>query len=92
VLLSEAAVDASFGGVERRALIEWTCYLALNRGEDERAAEWLERAHSNLRAKAEAIGDVSLRELFLNNVPEHREIVASWQAWLSERAATSNSG
>jgi hypothetical protein len=33
-----------------------------------------------LQATAAAIADAALRQSFLNNIPEHRAIVAAWGA------------
>jgi class 3 adenylate cyclase/tetratricopeptide (TPR) repeat protein len=60
--------------------IELTCYQVLARSSDLRAAEWLERAHTHLMAKAATIPDAQLRKGFLKNIPEHREIMAAWTA------------
>jgi tetratricopeptide (TPR) repeat protein len=60
--------------------IELTCYQVLARSSDLRAAEWLERAHTHLMARAATIPDAALREGFLKNIPEHREIIAAWAA------------
>lgn len=60
--------------------IELACYQVLERSGDSRAVEWLERAHAHLLAKATPIPDTALREGFLRNIPEHREIMAAWTA------------
>jgi hypothetical protein len=67
-------------GGESPRRVEMTCYLVLERSGDARAAEWLERAHTHLMAKAATIPDAALRHGFLNNITEHREIVAAWVA------------
>jgi tetratricopeptide (TPR) repeat protein len=59
-------------------LILLTCHQALARAGDARAAEMLARTHSELQARAATIADTALRESFINNIPEHREIVAAW--------------
>ena len=40
----------------------------------------LDTAYTLLQKQADALGDAALRESLLNNVPEHREIVAAWAA------------
>ena len=65
---------------ESPRFIELTCYQVLARSGDFRAAEWLERAHTLLIAKAATIPDAELREGFLKNIPEHREIMAALAA------------
>ena len=67
-------------GGESPRLVELTCYLVLERSGDARAAEWLERAHTHLMAKAATVPDGALRQGFLNNITEHREIIATWVA------------
>ena len=77
------AYEDKGGKLERTGFprfIELTCYEVLARSGDSRAAEWLERAHTNLMAKAATIPDAALREGFLKNIPEHREIMAAWAA------------
>jgi hypothetical protein len=60
-------------------LFKLTCYRVLERAGDPRAAEWLERAHTELQSTAARVSDKRLRECFLANIPHHREIVAAWQ-------------
>jgi class 3 adenylate cyclase/predicted ATPase len=57
-----------------------TCYQVLERLADTRASKTLALAHSQLQEMAQRITDTSLRGSFLNNIPEHREIVAAWCA------------
>ena len=52
----------------------------LARAADPRAGELLASAHAELQARAATITDAALRESFLSNVPQHREIVAAWAA------------
>lgn len=47
---------------------------------DPRADAALAEAHSELTRRAAAVTDDTLRRSFLENVPEHREIVALWRA------------
>ena len=58
--------------------IELTCHQALACAGDPHATHWLSRAHTALMTDADAIGDVSLRKGYLQNVPHHREVVAAW--------------
>jgi hypothetical protein len=46
---------------------------------DQRAGAWLARTHGALQAEADAIGDAGLQQMFLTNIPHHREIVALWE-------------
>ena len=59
-------------------LIELTSYRALAGSGDSRAFAWLKRAHDALTAEANAISDADIRQGFLNNIPHHREIMATW--------------
>ena len=47
---------------------------------DARASSMLAAAHCALQAKAASIGDAILRERFLTQIAEHRDIVAAWSA------------
>lgn len=58
--------------------IRLTCHQVLARTGDPRAAELLAAAHTELQARAGTITDAALRQSLLNNIPEHREIVAAW--------------
>jgi tetratricopeptide (TPR) repeat protein len=77
-LIAHLDSDGTFEGIEHPSLLELTCYQVLERAGDKRANEWLERSHSHLHAFAVKISDVKIRNGFLNNIPEHREIVALW--------------
>jgi class 3 adenylate cyclase/tetratricopeptide (TPR) repeat protein len=81
---AEAGIGGSpFDGTDTPRSIELTCYrvLAASAGtHDPRAATWLHRAHEAVQAAAARIGDVRLRQGYLHNVPEHREIAALWAA------------
>lgn len=62
--------------------IELTCYRVLaaaGAAYAGRAADTLARAHDNLQAEARRITDVRLRQCFLQNLQEHRDIVAAWE-------------
>jgi class 3 adenylate cyclase/tetratricopeptide (TPR) repeat protein len=77
-VLDHAAAGGLLEGAEYPRRVELTCYEALKRAGDMRAAGWLTRAHTALLAQYEAITDFSLRQGFLQNIPHHREIVAAW--------------
>lgn len=65
--------------------VELVCHLVLSAAGDSRAAAWLQRAHAELLATAANISDATLREGFLNNVPDHRAILSAWA--LQQQAA-----
>ncbi|MDZ7651371.1 MAG: adenylate/guanylate cyclase domain-containing protein [Burkholderiaceae bacterium] len=83
-LLDHSAAGGTLDGTEYPRQVELTCHQALARAGDPRAADWLASAHTALMAQADAIGQSSggaaLRQMFLTNIPHHREIVALWEA------------
>ena len=78
-IAADAAAGNLNGAVSPR-LMELTIHRVLAAAADPRAAAWLQRAHRTLMAQADAINDTALREMFLANIPHHREIVALWAA------------
>ena len=80
-LLAHVAAGGALDDAEYPRLIELTCHQVLARAGDARAVDWLTRAHTNLRARAATIPDAAMRQGFLANIPEHREIAAAWAAW-----------
>jgi hypothetical protein len=58
--------------------IRLTTYKVRARAGDARAAAALAAAHQALLSEAAAIRDEQWRDSFLNNVPEHKEIVELW--------------
>ena len=79
-LLQTLAAGGTPAGAASSALILLSCHRALARAGDERAAGVLAQAHTELLSRAAGITDAGLREAWLNNVPEHREINAAWSA------------
>ena len=65
---------------ESRQLIRLTCYEALQRIDDPRAATVLAMAHDDLQQRAALLDDPALRASFVEGIPEHRAILAAWQA------------
>jgi class 3 adenylate cyclase/Tfp pilus assembly protein PilF len=55
-----------------------TCYRVLQAGQDPHAPAVLEAAYRRLQDLAARITDEGRRRSFLENVPDHREIVALW--------------
>jgi tetratricopeptide (TPR) repeat protein len=83
------ALDASTNDVNRNAAprrVELVCHLVLSSAGDPRADTWLRRAHGGLMELAANISDESLREGYLNNIPDHRAILAAWALHEQERA------
>ncbi len=79
-VLTDLGNGGSLEGAEAPRLIRLTCYQVLQRAADPRAAAMLAEAHENLPSKAATISDPELRHGFLNNIPEHRQILAAWSA------------
>ena len=65
-------------GTEQPHLIQLIVHRVLARAGDPRAAELLASAHANLQAVAATITDLTLRQSYLDNIPEHREIEIAW--------------
>jgi tetratricopeptide (TPR) repeat protein len=55
------------------------CYRVLAAALDPRAPGLIALAHAELQALAARIADEATRHRVLNNLPQHREIVAAWQ-------------
>ncbi|MBC7705628.1 MAG: hypothetical protein H7274_16990 [Rhodoferax sp.] len=77
-LLAHLKGEGSLEGTLGERLIQLTCYQVLMACRDERAIGVLERMHARLEERAATITDPSLRESFLSNVPENREIIKAW--------------
>jgi hypothetical protein len=67
-------------GADSAIVVELTCYRTLMSNRDQRAAEWLKRAYTQLQARAATISDEALRQAFLENIPSHRDVTAAWLA------------
>ena len=78
--LLEHAATAGADELIDRQLIELTCHRVLAAAGDERAAEWLQLAHRTMRRQADRISDAVLRQGYLDNIPENREVAAAWAA------------
>jgi hypothetical protein len=77
----DASVAGRAGGLAG-AMEHWirlTTYKVRARTDDARAAAALAAAHRGLQSEAAAIRDEHWRDSFLNNIPEHREIVELWR-------------
>jgi predicted ATPase len=79
-VLDHLAVGGTLDGTESRQRIRLTCHQALAGAGDTRAAGILGAAYADLQRQAQGIADVALRQHFLHDVPEHREIAAAWAA------------
>jgi class 3 adenylate cyclase/predicted ATPase len=77
-----ASLDRGDCGAEA-LIVQIVCYRVLARIGDGRAISHLQSAHASLQAAAARIQDAALRRGFLENVPEHRDIVAAWKGMLA---------
>ena len=85
--LDRAAANGYAHDAEHPHQVNLVCHLVLSSAADPRADAWLQRAHGQLLTVAATISDASLREGFLNNIPEHRAILAAWALHEQELAA-----
>ena len=65
---------------ESRQLIRLTCHRTLARAGDPRADAMLRAAYDELARRSALLADVELRRSFVEEIPEHRAIVAAWEA------------
>ena len=65
---------------ESRQLIRLTCYVAMQRAGDPRGDAILRSAHDELVRRAALLADDAMRTTFIEQIPEHRAIVAAWPA------------
>jgi len=86
VLLEHRARGGKFDGSEEPLRIGLTCWQVSRAANEARADVLLAEAHAELQAQAATITDAMLRHSFLNNIPEHREIVAAWAAYQAASA------
>ncbi|MEJ6005941.1 adenylate/guanylate cyclase domain-containing protein [Paucibacter sp. AS339] len=75
-----AAAVGCFDDSENAVLIELIVCQVFFAADDSRATSWLRRAYEGLMAKADTITDADMRQMFLNDIPHHRELVALWEA------------
>ena len=73
----DVELTGAFNG-EYADRIRLTIYQVWAAAGDPRAAGALRAAHTALQREADAITDSMLRQSFLQNIPENREIVARW--------------
>lgn len=80
ILLDQMETARALDEVDLARLIDLTCYQVLEAVRDPRAQGVLMRAHNFLQTQAGDIPDATLRQSFLHNIAEHREIVTAWEA------------
>jgi class 3 adenylate cyclase/tetratricopeptide (TPR) repeat protein len=72
-------------GTDEPLRVYLTCYQILKQTGHKRAAEFLQIAYDQLQDRSSQILDETARHNFIQNVAEHREILAAWQ---NEHAST----
>ncbi|MEO8612451.1 MAG: adenylate/guanylate cyclase domain-containing protein [Chloroflexota bacterium] len=69
---------ATLDGTGEPILVYLTCYKVLEAIDDPRAAELLQQAYTTLQDMVSKIPDDTQRQMFLNNIPHHREFMTIW--------------
>ena len=67
--------DPHLSGATHPGRVFLACYQVLKAGQDPRADDILAQARALLQQRAAKIADPALRQSFLENVPEHRELL-----------------
>ena len=81
ILMHQMEITSGLDEVDLPRLVELTCHNVLTAAGDSRAHGVLIRAHNLLLAQAVDIPDATLRQGFLDNIPEHRGLVNAWAAF-----------
>jgi class 3 adenylate cyclase len=76
-VLDHLASGGMLAGAEEPRLIQLICYQVLGRAGDSRAAAMLASTHTAIQTAAATIADPELRQSYLTNIPEHREIITA---------------
>jgi hypothetical protein len=78
-LMAHGANGGTMKGADAQSV--WlTCHRVLARAGDPRAAQLLDSLYVNLQARAVNFSEGIPREGFLDNIPDHRDIMAAWTA------------
>jgi predicted ATPase/class 3 adenylate cyclase len=83
-LLAHLDSGGTWDGTEAARQIQLTCYELLAAAGDARAPAVLERAHAELQSLAASLGERRLQQGLIDNIPEHRRLVAAWAARQSD--------
>jgi tetratricopeptide (TPR) repeat protein len=70
--------NPTLGGAAYPFRVYLICYQVLSASEDGRANEILFRAHEMLQERAAKVSDPAMRRSFLENVPDHRALLAAY--------------
>jgi class 3 adenylate cyclase/tetratricopeptide (TPR) repeat protein len=84
-LLAYLDAGGDVAGADEPLRVYLTCYHVLRACNDHRAEPILGQAHERLTKMAARLPDEAGRQLLLNNVPWHREILELWNARNSAR-------
>jgi tetratricopeptide (TPR) repeat protein len=79
-IITYLSTSGTFQGVWEPLRIYLTCYQVLQAIGDQRANEILETAYNLLHERVARIPERDDRQVFLEKVPWHREIVTKWEA------------
>jgi len=79
-VLAHLEGGGTLDGTEQPRLIELTCHQVLAVAGDARSSIYLTQAYQALQTQAGAVTDAALRHSFLTQIPEHRAILAAWEA------------
>ena len=85
-LLDHLAAVGVFEGIDGPRLAHLACCEVLARTGNPRADVALEALHAWLQQRAALVTEGDMRERFLSNIPEHRDIVAMWAARAGSQA------
>lgn len=78
-ILTLLAAGETLDGTDQPLRVYHVCYLVLAAAQDARAREILQVAIELLNARAASIPDAAARQMFLENIPYHSELVTAWQ-------------
>lgn len=79
-ILAYLKAGGSLEGAEQPFWIYLTCYQMLQAEKDPRANEILTTAYEQLQTRAGRISNEAMRHSYLENVPEHHELIRAWQS------------
>jgi class 3 adenylate cyclase/tetratricopeptide (TPR) repeat protein len=79
-ILELQAQGVSLDGTEEPMRVQLICHQVLVAAGDQRALPVLDSAYRTLVARAHTISDPTRRQTYLQAVPSHREIIATWNA------------
>jgi hypothetical protein len=70
--------QGTLDGTDEPSWVYLTCYQVLNANYDSRAEIILSIAYNLLKERAAKIGNETGQQMFWENVPYHRELLAAW--------------